>query len=462
MFNFFRVLLVTAFALWFSATHADDSKKCTRTFLNANLSSGFATPSVDATVPYLSQKGDQAYLLYQRFGEKVAAQQHVAQLFNNVKGELVIAQTLPADEFEFVYSGWASKDFTKFSVCDARVPHTARVRILDQNFNVVATRTITNRNAVYVTGGSFTEDNHYIVFGLVVSAPRPSVSYNTLVFVLDATKKNLPTVAGPITISGYDPDLLGPTLFTLTDSIGKKNLYLSFMSSQINSKGPEFDIDDSLRPPYLSQVYGVDVEAGSISLIDQVPLPKFAENTLFVRKSGKEALICHGGQCSNNPKLPSIYTTLQPVNICDLPGNCEAIRVLRFDGKKLKLFFKQTSICCSFLVVYPPSNGCAYFLGQSVENYAVPGKPKTQGPAPQEFWSLFGLEKGPSGLVLKPQAGPFQDLAIANTVFSGNGKWMLRAGAYGYVKGKPLKDTFGIKNVLLFKVSSAEYTPFCK
>jgi hypothetical protein len=88
-------------------------------------------------------------------------------------------------------------------------------------------------------------------------------------------------------IAGYSYQ--DPLLFTLTDSNGNRNLYFTFVSTQIDP------ISGDYEPPYFSQVYGVDPTAGTISLIDQVQLPKFAENSVFVRASGKEALICHGG-----------------------------------------------------------------------------------------------------------------------------------------------------------------------
>ncbi len=459
---FFAVLLVS---VGFGAE--------TRKVLKAELSSGFASPAIDGILGYLSEEGDQAYLFYSNFYDTFKPTQPVAQLLNNVDGELVVSKTLPFDpKYPASWFGWASQDFSRFSVLQTAIckPYPAcapsienmRIQILDNDFNVVGSRIIKNSNFSVVMGGSFSEDNHYVSFAYALAAPPPSKSFNSVIYVFDATDPKLPTVAGPITISGYDPLVRGPTLFTLTDSSGTENLYLSFANSQINLKAAnKFSLDDDLRPPYFSEVYKVDVKKGTITLLDKKPLPKFAENTLFVRKSGKEALVCHGGQCSINPKQPQIYTTILPANICDLPGNCEAIRVFRFDGEKLKLFFKQSSNCCSFVVAYPPDNGCTYFIGQSVETYSIPAKPKTQTPFQQEFWSLHRLVRGNSGLKTVPEAGPFQDLKNAITTFSQNGKWMLRTGVYGYVKGKPNKDSIGIKNVLLFKISKEEVTPFC-
>ncbi len=465
MLNVFRVFIAI---LAVSTSFCAESKP--RKVLKAELSSGFATPSIDGTLGYLSPNGDQAYLVFANLYDTLEPTQPMAQLFNNVNGELVVAQTLPFDpKYPATWWGWASQDFSRFSVLQSGicsptpcVISNMRIQILDQNFNVVGSRVFKNPNFVVVMGGSFSEDNHYVAFSYAIPAPSPSKSFNSKIFILDATDPKLPTVAGPITISGFDPHVKGPTLFTLTDCNGKENLYLTFTSSQIDfNPTVTFLSDNVMRPPYFSEVYAVNVKKGTITLVTKKPLPKFAENSLLVLKNKKEALICHGGQCSVNPKQPSIYTTLLPANICDLPGDCQAIRVFRFDGEKLKLFFKQTTNCCSLLVPYPPHNGCSYFNASSVEIYRVPGKPKTQAPLPQEFWSLFKLIRGKAGLELIPEAGPFQDMAFTDTTFSQDGKWMLRTGSYGYVNDNPDKDSIGIKNVLLFKISSQKVTPFC-
>ncbi len=468
MLNFIRLFIAI---LAVSTSFCAESKP--RKVLKAELSSGFATPSIDGTLGYLSPNGDQAYLFFANFYNTLEPTQPAAQLFNNVNGELVVAQTLPFDpKYPATWYGWASQDFSRFSVLESGIctpfPKCAptianmRIRILDQSFNVVGSRVFSNPNFDIVMGGSFSEDNHYVAFSYALPAPSPSTSFNSKIFILDATDPKLPTVAGPITISGYDNFGTGPTLFTLIDCNGKENLFFTFASSQIDTEATlNFSTDDILRPPYFSEVYAVNVKKGTITLVDKKPLPKFAQNVVLVLKNKKEALVCHGGQCSVNPKQPNIYTTLLPANICDLPGDCQAIRAFRFDGEKLKLFFKQTTSCCSSLVPYPPHNGCSYFNASSVENYAVPGKPRTQEPAPQEFWSLYKLVRGKAGLELIPEAGPFQDMKYTNTIFSYDGKWMLRTGAYGYVKGDPDKDSIGIKNVLLFKISSHKVTPFC-
>ena len=429
--------------------------------LDTTLVSGFAIPSVDGTVASISEKGDQVYLFYVNYGDATLGTQVEAQLFNRVGTQLVSAKSLPIDpNFPNIDVGYASKDFTKFSVLDDDFVLNMRIRILDPCFNVIASRIIINPNLYYAMGGTFSEDGHYLAFAYTVPAAPPSNSLDSVILILDATDPSLPTVAGPITVSGYDPFLPDVQLFTLVDNSGNKNLYLTFQSSQTNFPLPAFNV----LPPYFSQVYKVHINSGTISLVDQVQLPKYAESTVFVRKSKKEALICHGGQCTVNPTAPNIYTVIDSNMIGDLPPDYNAVRIFRFSisDEKLDLILKQKSNCCSYLRTYPPSDGTFYFLGQSVEIFRTPGDPTTLGPNPQEFWSLFKLEKGPKGLVLRPQNGPFEDLKTADTVFSQDGKWMLRVGQFGYLNNDPTLpyvDSVGVKNVLLFKVESVNYEP---
>ena len=286
------------------------------------------------------------------------------------------------------------------------------------------------------------------MFAYTIGYPNLS----TVILILDST--TLVTVAST-TVSGCAPALY-PSLFTLSDAAGNKNLFLSFANAQGNNFSPL-----TLQPPYFSQVYQIDVNTSTISLVDQVPLPKFAESSLLVRANGREALICHGGFCSIDPSLPNIYEVVEPLITCDLPGDCDAIRILRFDGKKLSLVVKQPGQCCCDATAYPPADGSLYFVGQSVDIFEVPGDPLTQFSSPQEFWSIFKLEQGPSGLTLRPQNGPFQDMKEAQTVFSKDGQWMLRTGSYGYFNDDPYMDSTGVKNVLLFKVSSNAYRAAC-
>ncbi len=453
MSKIFRILFIASWAFLFSTIHAE-KKKCDFQELDTKLVSGFATPAVHSILPSISENGDQSYLFFVNFNYSYArGTQPVAQLFNNVNGKLKVGKTLPFDpKLPIAYAGFASKDFSKFSVIEGNEVAKMQIKLLDTNFNVIASRLFIDPKFQFVIGGTFSENGRYLLFGYDVGAPH---GVNTFVYILDATKPDLPTVAGPITIKGADEFQGGPMLFfTLVDSTGRENLFFTFMNHQVT----KFNI----APPYFSQVYKVNVDTGVISLVDEKPLPKFAENTVFVLKNRKKALICLGGQCSVNPKQPNIYTIVGKNDKCDLPGNCQAIRVFTFDGKKQKLLFKQPSNCCSFLTVYPPSNGTLYFLGQAISNFTKAGDPASRAPNPQEFWSLFRLKRGPSGLTLRPLNGPFQDTKSTSTVFSNDGKWMLRTGAYGYAHKEPHLDNFGIRNVLLFKVSSAEYKPVCK
>ena len=64
--------------------------------------------------------------------------------------------------------------------------------------------------------------------------------------------------------------------------------------------------------------------------------------------------------------------------------------------------------------------------------HLVAAYPATQGPTPQEFFCLVNLSEGPCGLEFRPENLPRQDMVSSIPAFSKNGKWMIRAGTYGY------------------------------
>lgn len=451
--RFFSAVLVFLSCSSVLLAKSSTQNTCKKSKIEINLSDGFAIPSNFLTIPCISQNGDQVFLSFWNNGQGTA--QPVAQLYNNVNGTLVLAQTYPYDPVNFPMAayGAASPDFTKFSVIENNTFSKIRVRVLDQGFNVIAERIFTNDFHYGPDGGRFSEDSHYLIF--TYSLPNAAGNLlDTLVYILDATKSNLPTVASTTIFGGVDNSVRGPTLFTLKDAKGNKNLYFSFVS--ITS-----DLNENFYPPYFSQIYGVNLKTGTISCVASEPLPIYSENTVQVRKSGKEAIISHGGFCIDNPALPTIYTSILPSQISAIPGDYDAARAYRFDGSTLNLIFKQAVNCCNFLLPYPPSDGCTYFLGTAVDTFTTPGVPTARSSNPMEFWSIYELSEGPSGLVLLPQVGPFQDMVGAYDAFSQDGNWMIRSGLYGYFNGNPNDDAYGIKNVLLFKISSAPYSPVC-
>jgi hypothetical protein len=449
----------------------DEKDETTSKQLDTTLLSGFATPAIQGANPSISENGDQVYLFYVNHFEAPLNTQPEAQLFNNVNNRLVVQQTIPFDStYSYVAIGFASKDFTKFSAIDINpLTSEARIRVFNQNFSSpMAMKFFNDPNALFWMGGNFTEDGKYLLYAYAVLDGN---SVNTLIFVLDANDPALGIVAGPLTISGWDYQPIGPYIFTLVDKRGDKNYYISFSNEQ-------FDLAQYLAgglfqvPPFFSQIYkvvpGTTSNPGTISLVDQLNLPKFAETSdVFVRKSRRDALICHGGYCSLVPSLPTIYEPITSDQICDFACkcSCDEVRSLRFNGKKLKVFFSQSGSCCTWLTVYPPSDGCQYFLGQAVDNFFTPGDLSDgRNSAPQEFYALFNLQEGPNGHVLRPQNGPFSDMKNAGTIFSRDGRYMLRVGTYGYLDGDPTLpnvDSVGIKNVLFFGVSTNKYKNNC-
>jgi hypothetical protein len=429
------------------------------------LVSGLAIPAPDDAIPSISKDGKYVYLLYvnQSF-TPLSSQQPEAQLFKRVDGQLVPKRTLPTESnFYYISLGYASPDFSKFSVIDAGGPIVdgsvgeMRIRVLNRKLKTIASRRIIDFNFENVMGGTFSDDGRYLLFAYSVPG-NSTTAISSNIFVFDATKKHLPTVAST-TISGFDGYLDGAAFFTLINDKCKKKLYFVFANSQ------QYTGDSvSAFPPFFSQVYKVNTRKGTIKLVSQVELPQFAEVDVFVRKNKKEAIVMHGGQCTVNPAKPTIYANVTDEQKGKLPPDFNAIHIFRFNVKdeKLKLLLEQSANCCTNLAAYPPADGTQYLLGQSVDNFLVPGDPTVRAPNPQEFWSLFNIFDGPKGLKLRPEVGPFQDIKSAFSVFSKDGEWLLRTGQYGYLTPtQPFVDSVGIKNVLLFRIKSNKYKKIC-
>lgn len=436
--------------------------------LDVTLTYGTSIPANEYNnFPSISSTGSQVYIVFQNFynGNPLRA-----QLFDNVNGQLIGGPTIGFDAaFPDIWEGHASSDFSLFSLLESDNDGNMRIRILDNKFNVSTFRNITDPifDAPYgaLYGGYFSEDSRYVLFYYSGAEPEGSPPtfpgpFFSKILILDV-KNSLSTVAFA-TIAGVQLVQPGPKLFTLTDRKGKKHLYFVFQICQINANS------GVLEPPYFSQVYEADTTTGIVSLIDSQPLPLYADGAdVLVRANGREAVISYGGFCSLFPnQTPRIYDIISPQITSTLPNDNSEAHVFIFNGHKQRLLIKQSLNCCNATIAYPPGDGLSYFLGQNVDVYLTPGDPTTQGPYQQDFWCLANIEKGPSGLVFRPQNLPRQDTPTGpNVIFSQDGKWLIRTGVYGYNVApdyNPLPDALGIHNILLFKVTSAEYKEICK
>lgn len=441
-------------------------KKNERCELDFELIYGTSIPNPYGIFPSISKHGDQVFLLYVNFQNDfppITIKTNRAQLFKNVNGHLEVTHTLPFDANRpVVWEGFASPDFAKFSVLSTTDENVDFLRIdlytvgPDSTFQHFGHREFYDIYGESVVGGTFSEDGHYVLFGYVDASDDANPF--TRMFVFDARDHALRTVASATIeqFPGYNPNTM---LFTLIDDDGHKNLYFTYTSN-----GQYYGEGDASEPPFFSQVFKVDVDAGTIKLVAKVGLPQYSEVNVYVQEDKKTAIIMHGGQCTINPQAPNIYTVINKGMIGQLPPDYNTIRLFRFsvEDEKLDQILAQPTECCSFIAAYPPDNGLSYLIGQSTTVFRIPGDPATLGPTPQEYYAGFRIKDGPTGLVLRPENGPFEDLKIAGTVFSQDGKWLLRVGQFGYLTPeRPNIDSIGIKNILLFKVLKNRYKPVC-
>ncbi len=419
------------------------------------LTDAFSRPSQTYIRTSISDDGSQVYLLYLVSDTPGAIE---AELFRNVNGKLesentvTLSTTQPNDYFPLVVDGFASSDFKKFSVLDAVItgPNSidGRIRIFDQNLNLTATRIISFTGLVVANtlglGGTFSEDGRYVAFTVSYPAIGQTNSTTTL-FVLDS--KDLSPVAETTinAANAYDA-----SQWVTLECNGKKNYYLTFLSGQ-GSWSENYET--TYKPPYFIQVYKVDISTGSITLVDESPLPKFAGiDTLDLMRLGKKALISHGGFTSLFPNQLSIYDTLY-LKTTSLPNDNAESRVLEFDGKKLKVIFKEATNFCNRTLFYPPHKGRTYLVGaNTISN--TDGNDQLQV-LNAEFYVLANIACKNGKKQFVPINLPRQDALNTGARFSNDGKWLIRTGSYGYLNGEISNadvDAIGIRNVLLYRV----------
>lgn len=367
-----------------------------------------------------------------------------AQLYANEKGKFkLLSQLIGEATFPEPTDSWASPDFTRFSGIDStgtNAPNNTRIRITDRNFNVLATALFSTGDAPIVgsiLGGFFSPDGKYVTLQYTINNTTPN-SQQTIFLLLKVS--DLSTVF-QTTLPGFDINT--SRLFSVN---GK--LYLSYQESHGNSGALS-----TIMPPYFSSVYRVKKD--SLKLIDKQPLPRFAEKDVV--SYGDYAIISHGGFCSLFPNRVSIYDT-NAGETTSLPNDNAEARAFSFDGKKMKLLFKEAVNCCNRTVIYPPAKGAAYLVGQNtlVGNAGNPDLTIID----REFFCLASLVEDEDGnRKLKGENLPQQDCFKAIPVISENGKWLFRAGVYGYVGGDPTADATKIHNLLLYKIKSQKYKP---
>ncbi len=475
--SFNRFLFLASISLVFGSLHASSDKvdpkaqqqlcqcsdtKGSKKVLDLKLSNAITRPCYN-TYPSISKTGDQVYL-----GYNVNPGIRVAELFNNVNGKLKSVATIPFDP-EFPSSlgnGYAAPDFNRFSFLDFNVPkqkNNCRIRIFNKKLKVVAARLFTVPFHTFpfagsFIGGTFSEDGQYVLI-TYINNPAAVNAISTLVVLRTS---DLSTVAENKHIRGYENE--APRLFTLKNKKGRETLYISFVNSSGQfTQAPLESLQNTSLPPYFDQVYKVNTKTGKIKLVDQLPLPKFAQKDVLSR--GSDALIAHGGFQSSFPHSKSIYDPLPPELLTRLPHDNAEPRVSIFDGKKLRVAIKQALDNCNATIIYPPGLGCYYQLGQNTYFQVIPGSIEEYS-FQSEFYCMAGVEKNADGVLeFTPQNLPNQEGNHAFSVFSTDGKWLLRVGSYGYnvpPDFKPRPDMLGMHNIILKKVVSRKFTPVCK
>ena len=366
--------------------------------------------------PSISATGDLYVFLANNPGDPTA------QRYVNTDGVLTLAAELPVDnDFPNGWDGYASSDFTLFSLVDATfdvTPDNGRLRLFDANFNLIISKTFSVGDAAInglFTGGFFSSDNKYVLLCYTINNSGPNA--NTVMYILNVSDLSIYASA---TLPGFDINT--PQLFTVNGQ-----LYVSFMEAN------GFGDPSTVAPPYYSAVYMV--AGGTLTLVDKQLIARFAEKNVV--SYGTYALIAHGGFCSLFPDQLSIYLS-NVGETTSLPDDNAESRVFTFDGTSLQILVKEAVNCCNRTVIYPPDAGRTYLLGQNTIISEIPPRK-----IDREFYCLASLAGPASARYFVPMNLPRQDTKAEVPVFSADGNWLIRVG---------VQSNNGINNIIVLRV----------
>jgi hypothetical protein len=394
-------------------------KQCPRLHLYdsiTRITSGYSAPVA------ISKCGKRIYCVYDLTISQTETLE--AELFCNSNGQLETKRTLQGDlNYPNVDGGDASPCFTKFSVLDDDGINTARLRILDKNFNVLVTKYFNDYYApgYSFNGGSFSEDGSMIAVTYVFD-PNVAWPYQRSVLRILNTD-DLSEVASYI-FNGNTGNQV--KFFTVKQKCtckcrNKQYMILTSTGGNFNPEGTNILAPSTLQILSLNQ--------NNISLVDEEELPQVFGFDFTRDDCG--LVIFAGTRRANIPNEKIIQET--PNNSL-IPCNGDEYRVYKFRCDKLFLTCKKNYNTSIDITVHPKYRFIA--LQQSI-NSNCPG-----------VFEIIKLDEQYCPLTCESTVSKFIP-PNAILKFSANGRWAIVTGS----KPNPEDiDMLGLHNVLLYKV----------
>ena len=366
----------------------------------------------------ISEHGKKIYCVYDIC---VFPDQNLAgELFKNEHGKLVTDYTIIGDlAYPIVDGGVASNDFKKFTFLDDDGSNdfgTARLRVFDDQLQVLATRLFTDYwgPGFSFNGGAFSEDGKLIAVTYVNDPIGPDPMQPIQRSVLHIVRAD---DLSDVATYEYDGNTGQTTLFFNLDH--KQYIALASTGGVYNAQNP-----DSQAPAILSIL---KLKHGNLTVVDQINLPQ--SFTFDIRKDGDSETILVRTSRANVGDGPIYQVTPQDSFI---PNDGDEYRIYKFHHKLHKVCTKNLDLSCNG-VLYPKDNCVA--LQKSILS-DVPS-----------FVELVHTDKHYCLKHDSSVAVPVPRRFIGK--FSENGKWFVVTGAHNNFANEEPQD---LNNVLLFKV----------
>lgn len=377
------------------------------------------TTGYDAPVS-ISKDGHYVYIVYN--SKQTLTPVTEAELFMTKDETLTSLRTFSGDLiYTSIDGGYASNDFNLFSILDDNQVNTARLRIIDKNFNLVSTTLFTDFYAPGFSfiGGKFSHD------GKLVAVTYVNSNNTTQMSVLRVLKTDTLEI---IASYNYAGNTLYPAKFFTTKckcSSGyecKKN-YIAVESTD--------GIFNFLNPAPLSSsilsVYKISFLDNSLTMVDSVNLPQLA-NFDIVNYDDKTMIIV-GTKRSNTYNNVSKY--INSVTSF-LPNDSSELRIYEFiDKSKIKIVCKKNIDASIYVVGYPD---CKHLLmAQENDN------------GTNNFFEIMSIDKDKCNCNCTLNSSNIGQYVspLVRAAFSDNGKKLI-------VTGESM--TGSLYNILLYKI----------
>ena len=364
----------------------------------------------------------------------------VGEIFENKYGHLITKKILRTDnDFGIINGGYASSNFTKFTILDSNNTDTARVRIFDSKFNVLATKLLEDYypKGNSFRGGKFILDGKYIALTYVYASDVNTDKQRSIIRILRSDTLE----------DAFEYTFEGNTysdVQSFRTSNGCEYLILLSNDGIYNNDNPEANNFSVLK------ILWMDECNCKIKLVDQALLPQLG-NYDFVEKDD-QVYIAVGTYRADIKKVKTIFT-IKSQSL--LLNDGDELKVFKFSDNKLHLSYSK-NLDTSAQVFFHPNKKNILIHQNNVKTTGMPyecdSESMTVGNELVQYPGFFNI----NNICLDNCNVTMGNSVITRTApnnfsakFSDNGKWLIVTGSK---ENSKQDDTYGIKNIQLFKV----------